>query len=351
MESYTSINPKFSSSINIVETTDPVHADLVNAAPKQLLENILVLLGRLNEHLNDKNNPHNITAENINAIAKSALGVADGVAKLDKDGIVPVENGGTGGSSGITAANSLQVAALAGGAAIAEGTDLDTLTVPGTYAAANAAVAATLLHCPISASGFVMYTFLTYPYNGGTTYRTQIIICGADTPSSFWIRNFNGSKKWCDWVRMKYTDTTYSNMVGATASAAGKAGLVPTPAASAHKCVLYNNGIWLKPYVITHGVVPASTNAVTLPTLYSSSACDYFITVARCASISSGSFYASNTVCIYNVSTNMTAIAETSFGGSSLGTWFYSVSSSGSVTIRNQSSAVPWEYSVIAMPR
>ena len=124
--------------------------------------------------------------------------------KVDKDG-------------GITAANSLQVAALAGGASIAEGTDLDTLTVPGTYAAANAAVAATLLHCPISGSGFVMYTFLTYPYNRSTTYRTQIIICGGDTPSSFWIRNFNGSGKWCDWVRMKYTDPT--NITGNAATA------------------------------------------------------------------------------------------------------------------------------------
>lgn len=121
-------------------------------------------------------------------------------------------------NGGITVANSLQVAALAGGAAIAEDTDLDTLTVPGTYAAASAAVAATLLHCPISGSGFVMYTFLTYPYNRSTTYRTQIIICGGDTPSSFWIRNFNGSGKWCDWVRMKYTDTTYSN---ATTTVAG----------------------------------------------------------------------------------------------------------------------------------
>lgn len=109
---------------------------------------------------------------------------------------------------GITAANSLQVAALAGGAAIAEGTDLDTLTVPGTYAAQSSAVAATLLHCPINSSGFVMYTILTYPYKVNTSYRTQIIICGASTPSAFWIRNINSSGKWCDWVQMKYTDPT-----------------------------------------------------------------------------------------------------------------------------------------------
>ncbi len=115
--------------------------------------------------------------------------------KVDKDG-------------GIAAANSLQVAALAGGAAISEGSDLDTLTVPGTYAAASAAVAATLLHCPISTSGFVMYTLATYPYQSTVNYRTQIIICSSSTPSSFWIRNINGSGKWCGWVQMKYTDPT-----------------------------------------------------------------------------------------------------------------------------------------------
>lgn len=115
--------------------------------------------------------------------------------KVDKDG-------------GIAAANSLQVAALAGGAAIAEGTDLDTLTIPGTYASASSAVSATLLHCPISSSGFVMYTLATYPYQSTVNYRTQIIICSSSTPSSFWIRNINGSGKWCGWVQMKYTDPT-----------------------------------------------------------------------------------------------------------------------------------------------
>ena len=43
MKDYTSSTPAFSETIRITETTDPAHADNINAAPKQLLENTLVL--------------------------------------------------------------------------------------------------------------------------------------------------------------------------------------------------------------------------------------------------------------------------------------------------------------------
>ena len=42
----------------------------------------------------------------------------------------------------------------------------------------------------------------------------------------------------------KFTDTTYSNMTGATANAAGKAGLVPAPAAGAQAKFLRGDGSW-----------------------------------------------------------------------------------------------------------
>ncbi|MCI8418838.1 MAG: hypothetical protein HFI33_15305, partial [Lachnospiraceae bacterium] len=41
MESYTVIEPIFSDMMPITETTDPAHADIINAGPKQLLENTL----------------------------------------------------------------------------------------------------------------------------------------------------------------------------------------------------------------------------------------------------------------------------------------------------------------------
>lgn len=48
MKDYTSDSPVFSSAIRIVETTDPAHADNINAATKQLLQNDLVLYALLN---------------------------------------------------------------------------------------------------------------------------------------------------------------------------------------------------------------------------------------------------------------------------------------------------------------
>lgn len=43
MKNYTNDSPHFSESISITETTDAAHADNINAAPKQLLQNTLVL--------------------------------------------------------------------------------------------------------------------------------------------------------------------------------------------------------------------------------------------------------------------------------------------------------------------
>ena len=54
MKDYTSENPQFSSSIEIVEVTDPAHADNVNAAPEQLLQNDMVLASVLNVDLIDE---------------------------------------------------------------------------------------------------------------------------------------------------------------------------------------------------------------------------------------------------------------------------------------------------------
>ena len=74
----------------------------------------------------------------------------------------------------------------------------------------------------------------------------------------------------------KFTDTTYSNMTAATSSAAGKAGLVPAPAAGKQASFLRGDGTWVVPTNTTYsnfvksgsgakaGLVPApSTTAGT----------------------------------------------------------------------------------------
>lgn len=56
----------------------------------------------------------------------------------------------------------------------------------------------------------------------------------------------------------KNTSEAYSNMVGATASAAGKAGLVPAPAAGAQGKYLRGDGTWQTPPNTTYGAATQS---------------------------------------------------------------------------------------------
>jgi hypothetical protein len=47
MKEYSSDNPVFSSAIEVVEATDPGHADNINKAPEQLMQNDLVIANAL----------------------------------------------------------------------------------------------------------------------------------------------------------------------------------------------------------------------------------------------------------------------------------------------------------------
>ena len=65
-------------------------------------------------------------------------------------------------------------------------------------------------------------------------------------------------------VYYKDTNTTYSNMKGATADAAGSAGLVPAPAAGKQGSVLYADGTWknLPDYTLNSFGITASANEI-----------------------------------------------------------------------------------------
>lgn len=58
------------------------------------------------------------------------------------------------------------------------------------------------------------------------------------------------------------TNTTYSAMNGATASAAGAAGLVPAPAAGKQASFLRGDGTWVVPTNTTYSVATASANGL-----------------------------------------------------------------------------------------
>lgn len=57
-------------------------------------------------------------------------------------------------------------------------------------------------------------------------------------------------------------DTTYSNMAAATASAAGKAGLVPAPAAGKQASFLRGDGSWVVPENTTYADATTSTHGL-----------------------------------------------------------------------------------------
>lgn len=58
------------------------------------------------------------------------------------------------------------------------------------------------------------------------------------------------------------TNTTYSNMTGATSSAAGKAGLVPAPASGKQGQYLRGDGTWATPTNTTYSVATTSANGL-----------------------------------------------------------------------------------------
>ena len=60
----------------------------------------------------------------------------------------------------------------------------------------------------------------------------------------------------------KFTDTTYSNMTGASSSAAGSAGLVPAPAAGKQASFLRGDGTWAVPTNTTYSVATSTTNGL-----------------------------------------------------------------------------------------
>ncbi|MDE7426128.1 MAG: hypothetical protein K2N51_20920 [Lachnospiraceae bacterium] len=49
MKTYKTDSPQFSETLNIVETTDPVHADSINGINKGLFENTLVVKKQIDE--------------------------------------------------------------------------------------------------------------------------------------------------------------------------------------------------------------------------------------------------------------------------------------------------------------
>ncbi len=85
----------------------------------------------------------------------------------------------------------------------------------------------------------------SFPANGGDANTVNGYSVNSDVPAN-----------------AKFTDTTYTNMTGATASAAGKAGLVPAPAKGAATRFLRSDGSWQVPPNTTYGAASPTANGL-----------------------------------------------------------------------------------------
>ena len=146
MKDYTSNEPTFSSKIQVVETTDPAHADNINAAPKQLLQNTLSnrmvlegLFGFTYEGNGLLNNILGCVRDGETLIIPAAMGSVEGETLALTGGIPYVP---TGGGSSSEYVMPVATATSLGGVMIGEGIDVSedgTISVDAEESAEKAA--------------------------------------------------------------------------------------------------------------------------------------------------------------------------------------------------------------------
>lgn len=96
-------------------------------------------------------------------------------------------------------------------------------------------------------------------YNQATADTLGLVKIGYDTSGKNYAVVLDGNGKMYVNVPWTDTNTTYTNMGAASASAAGKAGLVPAPAAGAQGKYLRGDGTWQTPPNTTYAKANTST--------------------------------------------------------------------------------------------
>ncbi len=122
-------------------------------------------------------------------------------------------------------------------------TDLDTLWYSGFYCAGGSN---TVTNKPSGVDAFGLMSV----HDASGKYFSQVLFDG-NISDKVYMRHCNNGT-WTSWAELKFTDTTYSAMTGATSSAAGKAGLVPAPAAGKQTSFLRGDGTWVVPTNTTY---------------------------------------------------------------------------------------------------
>lgn len=265
MEIYTSSNPVFSEQIEIVETTDPVHADLVNKATIQLLQNTMVL----KRHTSD--NDVHITAAEKNKLSGIAAGATKNTASSTTPKAAGTASVGTetdyARGDHVHPAQTSVIGNAGTATKLATARNINGMLFDGNANRINYAVcptAAATAAKTVACAGFELLTgaeitvfFTTTNTAANPTlnvnntgakpiyYRGAAITAGYLAANRIYTFRYTGSAY--SLVGDINTNTTYANMTGATASAAGKAGLVPAPAAGAQAKYLRGDGTWQTP--------------------------------------------------------------------------------------------------------
>lgn len=99
-------------------------------------------------------------------------------------------------------------------------------------------------------------------YTQATSDKLGLVKIGYSANGKNYPVVLDGSGKMYVNVPWTDTNTTYSNMGAATSSAAGKAGLVPAPAAGKQASFLRGDGTWVVPTNTTYGLASTSANGL-----------------------------------------------------------------------------------------
>lgn len=120
------------------------------------------------------------------------------------------------------------------------------------------------LQVDASGNAFVNVPWTDYntTYNQATADTLGLVKIGYSSSGKNYAVSLDSNGKMYVNVPWTDTNTTYSNMGAATSSTAGKAGLVPAPAAGKQASFLRGDGTWATPPNTTYAVANESTNGL-----------------------------------------------------------------------------------------
>lgn len=224
------------------------------------------------DHISRSDNPHGVTYQQVGAAAEdhthtpSEIGAAAAThnhsASNITSGYLPISRGGLGGGTATASlfnliANSIQEFS---------GTDISNIYVA--LVDADGSSTNPILKAVTPANFAAGVATLIKPSDIGAAASSHTHGSATTSAAGFLPKLGGGTTNFLradgTWAKPPDTNTTYSNMSGATTSAAGKAGLVPAPSAGAATRYLRSDGTWSIPPDTNTTYSAATTSAAGL---------------------------------------------------------------------------------------